>query len=262
MTSLCRNPAVLLLFLSAWPLLNSHLFTHAATIAPPATRRHIVYTDFGSDDTGTDYDYDNYSHSPATEVLKERKTTLVHQAPHFCNYDPCLENQEPCVQIKERTGCHCPGVSSGDRPPHSPRIHALLPISDGADRGKIAVQWCAPSSVVSKYRVVIEGSEALEFVDSSRRGVVESLEVGTKVCVEAVNSAGSSPESKFSCERYDPPHSSDHKMLVGIIGGGVAVLLILVIAAVIFWQHQIRKKAKRDSADGLGNPSYSTEGAL
>ncbi|XP_075959747.1 uncharacterized protein LOC142962943 [Anarhichas minor] len=263
MTSLRKNLAVLILFLSASPLLHSHLFTHAASTSAPATRAQIIFvTGLTSDDNYEDEYFDNDNHSTPPKVVESVQTTLLQQKPQFCQYNPCLENQEPCNQISERIGCLCPGVSGADEPPHAPRIHVLQPISEGGDRGKIEVQWCAPSSVVSGYRVVIEGRETLEFQKVSRRGLVISLEVGTKVCVEAVNSAGHSTLSDFSCKRYDPPESSNHKLLAGVIGGGVALFLLLIIAAVIFWKYQMRKKAKRDSADGLGNPSYSTEGTL
>ncbi len=254
MMSLCGNLAVLLLFLSASPLLHSHLFTHAASTSPPVTRPRII---FMTSDNGDD----DYSLPP--EVLYPKRTTLLHQEPQLCQYNPCLENQEPCAQLAARTKCLCPGVSGADKPPHAPRIQDLLQVSEGNDRGKVEVHWCAPSSVVSGYRVVIEGrgGDALEFGEVSRRGVLGSLEVGTKVCVEAVNNAGHSTPSEFSCKRYDSP-VPDHKLLAGIIGGGVALLLLLIIAAVILWLYQMRKKAKRDSTDGLGNPSYSTEGPL
>ncbi|XP_034399523.1 LRRN4 C-terminal-like protein [Cyclopterus lumpus] len=262
MTSLRKNLAVLLLFLSASPFLHSHLSSHAASTLPPATRPRIIFMDDLSSDNYEDDYIDNDNNSFPPEVLHAVQTTVLQQNPQLCQHSPCLENQEPCKLISKRTGCLCPGVSGADEPPHAPRIHMLQPISEGDNRGKIEVQWCAPSSVVSVYNVLIEGSEVLEFQEVSRRGLIGSLEVGTKVCVEAVNSAGHSVPSDFSCTRYNPPEFSDHKLFAGVIGGGVALLLLLIIAAVILWKHQLRKKAKRDSADGLGNPSYSTEGTL
>lgn len=192
------------------------------------------------------------------------RTPVLRYKQQFCQHDACLENQEPCEVLNERTGCLCPGRSGADVLPKAPRIHKLLPINEGEDKGKIEVQWCAPSSVVTRYRVVVQGNEgnALEFQATSRRSLVGSLEAGTKVCVEAVNNAGHSIPSDFSCKRYDPPESSDHNLLLGVIGGGVAFLLILIITAVILWKYQICKKGKGDSTDGLGNPSYSTEGTL
>ncbi|XP_068182456.1 leucine-rich repeat neuronal protein 4 [Antennarius striatus] len=262
MTSLCRNLALLLFFLSASPFLHSHLFAYAASTSPPITRPRIIFfTDMGSEDSDGDDYYDNHSSPP--ELLSSM-TTNLHQRPRLCQYSPCLENQEPCAQMSERTGCLCPGISGADVPPHAPRIHILQPITEGENRGKVEVQWCAPSSVVSKYRVVIQETERdiLEFKSSSRRGFIESLEPGIKVCVEAVNKAGHSLPSEFSCRRYSSFDSSDHKLLAGIIGGGVSLLLLLIMAAVILWKYKMYKKAKRESSDGLGNPSYSTEGTL
>lgn len=220
-------------------------------------------TGLGSDDF---YDYeDEDSHSRPPKILASMRTPFLHREPQLCQYDSCSENQEPCALLAEATGCLCPGVSGPDEPPHAPRIETLLPVSEGKDRGKIEVQWCAPSSVVSSYRVVVEGrdGEVLEYANALRRGVVGSLEVGTKVCVEAVNDAGQSAATEFSCKRYEAPESSDQKVLTWVILGGVVILLLLfVIAGVILWKCQICRKAKRDSTDGLGNPSYSTEGTL
>ncbi|XP_022069398.1 leucine-rich repeat neuronal protein 4 [Acanthochromis polyacanthus] len=261
MTSLCANLATLLLFLS--PLMHSHHFIHAASTSPPLTRPRIIFINgLGSDD---DYEDDyNDNHSPPPKVLSSMRTPLLRREPQLCQYDSCSENQEPCALLSEATGCLCPGVSGPDELPHAPRIETLLPVSQGNDKGKIEVQWCAPSSVVSFYRVVVEGHDGnfLEYGNALRRGVVGSLEVGTKVCVEAVNDAGQSTASEFSCKRYEAPESSDQKLLAWVIGGGVVLLLLFVIAAVILWKCRICRKAKRDSADGLGNPSYSTEGTL
>lgn len=260
MTSLCRNPTVLLLFLTASPLLHSHLFTNAASTSPPITRPQIKYV------TGLGFEYDSEYDDPDNvepEIRSTKKTSILHGDAQICQYNRCLEDQVPCATLSEETGCLCPGYSGMDKPPHAPRIQALLPISQGDNRGKIEVQWCAPSSMVSSYRVVIEGREedALEFGNTLRRGLVDSLEVGTKVCVEAVNNAGHSAPSDFSCKRYDYPETSDHQVMTGVIVGGIVFLLLLIITAVIIWKHQKNKKAKRDSADGLGNPSYTTEGS-
>ncbi|XP_026212854.1 leucine-rich repeat neuronal protein 4 [Anabas testudineus] len=264
MMSLQKNLGVLLFLLSVSSLLHSHGLSHAASTSPPVTRPRITFlTALGSDD---DYeeedDYENNGSPPM--VLSSMKTPLLRNEPHLCHYDPCLENQQPCAYLATQTGCLCPGLSGDDEPPHAPRIQALLPIDEGDDKGKVEVKWCAPSSVVSGYRVVIQGreSDTLEVGDASRRGVLGSLVVGTKVCVEALNKAGTSTPSDFSCRRYDPPKSSDHELLVWIVGGGATLLVILIIVSVILWKRKTCQKGKRNSADGLGNPSYSTEGTL
>lgn len=243
--------------------MHSHFFTYAASSSPSTTRRPIKYIKgLDSDDDYEDDYADKYT--PPPEVVASMRTPLLHREIHPCQYNPCLENQEPCAHLAAETGCLCPGMSGANDPPHAPRIETLLPVSEGENRGKVEVHWCAPPSVVSSYRVVVEGSgdDALEFGDALRRGLVGSLEVGSKVCVEAVNKAGHSTPSEFSCKRYEAPEISDHQLLAWVIGGGVGLLLLIVIAAVILWKLKICRKTKRDSADGLGNPSYSTEGTL
>ncbi|XP_030000711.1 LRRN4 C-terminal-like protein [Sphaeramia orbicularis] len=261
MTSLCRNPALLLLFLSTLSPFLHLLFSHANPTSPPVTRLRFIYvTRVASTD-----DYDEYEDNDNLQKVKaSERPAFVHHEPQFCQYNPCVENQEPCSVLAKNTGCICPGSTGPNEPPHPPRIQELLPVRQGDDKGKVEVKWCAPSSVVSGYKVVVQGREgqALEFKDTSRHGVIGSLEVGTKVCVEAMNSAGHSTETEFSCTRYDPPKSSDHTLMLGVIGGGVALLLLLIIGAVISWKYHLCQKPKRDSSDGLGNPSYSTEGTL
>lgn len=256
MRSLHWNLGVLLLFLTTSPLLHDILSAHGASTSAPVTRRRIIFLNSSFDD--------EEDTSPPPVLPPPSNTPILHQEPQLCHYYPCLENQEPCIDISERTGCLCPGVSRADVPPQAPRIHALRPISDGEDRGKVEVQWCAPSSVVSKYRVVFQGSDRkpLEFPAFLRKGSVGQLNMGDKVCVEAVNKAGHSVPTEFSCQRYDSPGSSDHRLLAGVIGGGVTLILVLIIVAVSFNKCKLCQKAKTHSADGLGNPSYSREGTL
>uniref|UniRef100_A0A671WC04 Si:ch1073-303k11.2 n=1 Tax=Sparus aurata TaxID=8175 RepID=A0A671WC04_SPAAU len=258
MTSHRRNLVVLLIFLTTSPLLTSHFFARAASASPPVTRPRIIYiNDLDDPDDPGEEDGDD------PPIVKATVRTTLQEKKDICHYDSCSEDQESCPKLAAETGCLCPGISGSDVAPNAPRIDVLLPVTEGEHKGKVQIKWCAPSSVVSGYRVVIEGreGESQEFGASSRKGFVRSLEAGTKVCVEALNKAGSSSPSQFSCQRYSR-EKSDHKLLAGIIGGGVALLIIVIIAAVILWKYKLCQKAKGDSADGLGNPSYSTEGTL
>ncbi|XP_028315803.1 leucine-rich repeat neuronal protein 4 [Gouania willdenowi] len=261
MTSACRNLAPLLIFL--FPLMHSRLVAHAASTSPPVTHHRIIFvTSFDSDD---DYDGDYAdTHTDPPVVQASRRTPLLQQEHQLCQYNPCLESQEPCASLSAKNGCLCPGISEANVPPHPPRIQALQLASDGEGRGQVEVQWCAPSSVVTLYKVVVEGREedALHFRDASRRGLVGPLEVGTQVCVEAVNNAGHSTSSEFSCQRYDPPASSEHHHVLAWVFCGGVVLLLLIAVAVILWKCKVCQRVKTDSADGLGNPSYSREGTL
>lgn len=245
---------LLLLVLNASPLLHYIFPAQAASTSSPVTRRRIkVLTSNYEEST-----------SPSPERPRSSHTTVLRGEPKFCPYDFCLEDQEPCLDVSERTGCLCPGVSRADVAPQAPRIHMLQPISDGIDQGKVKVHWCAPSSTVSRYRVVFQDSnrQPLEFQASLRSGAIGQLDPGEKVCVEAVNMAGHSVPTEFSCQRYDPPGSSDPRLLAGVIGGGLTLILLLIIVAVSLNKCKSCQKVKTDSADGLGNPSYSKEGML
>ncbi|XP_077589565.1 LRRN4 C-terminal-like protein [Stigmatopora nigra] len=256
MERLRRNLTAFLLFLSAWPLLQVHLLTDASSTSPPVTRPRFKLF------TGLDFDYDNDEVSKRPPEVQATTRMKVLQG-EICKFNPCLENQVPCIKLLEETGCLCPGISGPDQFPQAPRLHALVPIRKGENGGKVEVKWCAPTSVVMKYRVVVEGQDgkAMEFGETFRGGLIGSLEIGTKVCVEAVNRAGHSTPTEFSCMRYDPPSSAaDYEVLTGVIGGGM--VLLLLISAVILWRCQKKRSAKKDSADGLGNPSYSKEETL
>ncbi|XP_020779205.1 LRRN4 C-terminal-like protein [Boleophthalmus pectinirostris] len=256
MKSLCRHHMLLLLFLSTLPYF-SHLFTQAASTSPPDTQTPILFL------TSKDNSYDD---DDETEIIRPPvKTTVVNQEPpQLCQYNSCLEDQPSCAVVSQQTGCLCPGLSGASEPPHAPRIHSLLPVKEGPDRGKTEVQWCAPSSVVSGYRVLIEGhtEKKQEFKDTKRRSIIGYLEVGTKVCVEAVNGAGYSSPSEFSCKRYEPPTTSDHNLMVGVLAGAVILFLLLIIGVIIICKYRTCQKKKRESDDGLGNPSYSVGGTL
>lgn len=250
------NLGALLLFLNVSPLLHYILTAQAASTSSPVTRRRIIFVN-------SDFDDEENTSSPP-ELLQPTDWPVHNREPNLCHYDPCLENQEPCLDISERTGCLCPGVSRADVPPQAPRIQFLQPIEEGEDRGKVEVRWCAPSSVVSMYRVVFQDGnrQPLEFQAVLRKGSVGQLDAGDKVCVEAVNQAGHSVATEFSCQRYEPPGASDQRLLAGVIGGGVTLIVILIIVAVSLNRCKSCQKGKTNSADGLGNPSYSTEGTL
>jgi len=254
MVLLSKSLAMLLLLLTLELTLQ---LTHALSTSSPITRPRILFVTPMGD---YDEDYDD-SHSDSLSVVSPAgPTRLLHE---LCRYDPCREDQPPCKHLAAQSGCLCPGLSGAHEIPRSPRLQRLGP-SSGSDNG-VEVQWCAPSSVVSGYRVVVRGNRggALEFGAQARRGRVQALEAGAEVCVEAVNGAGHSAASEFSCTHYHPPVLLSGSVKVGLIMGGVAiVLLLVVIVPLILWRRRVRRKATEDSADGLGNPSYSTEGNL
>ncbi|KAK7922410.1 hypothetical protein WMY93_009312 [Mugilogobius chulae] len=159
MKSLCRH---LLLFLSTLPYF--HLFTLAASTSPPVTRSKFVIVPSWDTDDIDDEDIESQSIPPSLG----RIPNLHQEPPELCKYNPCLEDQPSCAVLSQQTGCLCPGLSGASEPPHAPRILELLPVNEGPDRGKIEVQWCAPSSIVLGYRVVIEGEQSTDLKDTKR----------------------------------------------------------------------------------------------
>lgn len=251
MISLCRNHMVLLLFLSTLLSFSSHFVTQADSTSRPITQRQFEIITF----RGSDYDKeeDETQTAPAEDKVSVKPPLLRQEPTQPCPYDPCLEDQPPCASLLQQTGCRCPGISGASEPPHAPWIHDLLQVKEGPDSGKVEVLWCAPPSVVSGYRVTIEGNGSFqEFKEIKRRGLVGYLEVGTKVCVEAVNNAGYSSLSEFSCKRYEPSTTYDHSLMVGVLAGAVILLLLIIIGTVVFCKYRMGQRTKRDANDGLG----------
>lgn len=258
--SLCRNLAGLLLLLTIDLFLRIRP-TDATPTSPSVSRpRIVIVTGVGNEDY--DYDGDETDSKASSPTIVSSLAATLGQPARPCEHNPCLENQVPCSQLTAVSGCLCPGLSGDTEPPHPPHIRALTPATDGG-AGKVVVHWCAPASVVSRYRVVVEGGHGapLEFGEQSRMGSIE-VEVGTKVCVEAVNKAGHSDPAEFSCLRYERPSRGSVALTTGFIGGAVALLLLLSLAALLLWRRQTCRNATPGSTEGLRNPSYSTEGTV
>ncbi|KAJ8014901.1 hypothetical protein DPEC_G00020590 [Dallia pectoralis] len=258
MMSFCWYSAAFLLLLLTPDLLSTRLLLiRAVPTSSPVTHHKIQY----NTEVGFDYDYEDNrdsSHSPPNyNRAASASPPLVQPKP--CDYQPCQENQVPCSQLSSQTGCLCPGRSGDDMPPHSPHLQKLVPAADG----RAEIRWCAPSSVVSGYRVLIEHrKEPLHFGADSRRGFLVELEAGVKVCVEAINMAGISAHSELSCLRYEPEDTTNLALKAGVIGGGLGLLLLLSLIGLLFWRRKTCGRAGGDSAEGLGNPSYNREGTL
>ncbi|XP_067104459.1 LRRN4 C-terminal-like protein [Osmerus mordax] len=261
MKSPCWNLAMVFLLLTPELLyfLSSSLLTQAIPTHSPVTPHRILYvTDVGGDDYNDYGDGDDHSPSPS----KISPTVKTGPELSLCDYDPCMAQQVPCNQLSAQDGCLCPGLSGPDKIPHPPLLKKLVP-ADGEAKG-VEVWWCAPESVVSKYQVVVEGHEGqpLNFGEKLRSGLVGELQVGARVCVVAENEAGTSTPVEYSCQTYDPPEATNLALRAGVIGVGLGLLLLLSLSAVICWRRQSCRKAGRNSTEGLGNPSYSTEGTF
>lgn len=116
----------------------------------------------------------------------------------LCDYDRCRHLQVPCPELQRASprACLCPGLSSPLQPPSPPRLGEVHVV---AEDGSAIVHWCAPSSPVHQYWLLLwEGSQAPQkgppLNSTIRRAELKGLKPGVAyvVCVVAANAAGES----------------------------------------------------------------------
>ncbi|XP_064182135.1 LRRN4 C-terminal-like protein [Anguilla rostrata] len=250
-------PALSLLIVSL-SLLNGYLANplkapegNHTSAKPPVTPFQIRYV------TGlSDYDYKDEEEENQPTHYRQPQDPTQNSVPQPCDYDPCQDQQVPCAQLSALTRCLCPGVTGPQDRPEAPSLQKM--VREGSET---VVTWCAPPSTVSSYRVVVNGGEPLVFGEQLRRAVLGELEAGARVCVEAVNDAGTSTPLPESCKEYEPQGDDGMSLRAGVIGGGLGFLLVLSLAALLLWKFNTCKKSGSDR-EGLGNLSYSSEGPL
>ncbi|XP_059324806.1 leucine-rich repeat neuronal protein 4 [Ammospiza nelsoni] len=129
------------------------------------------------------------------EEPREEGPVQTAQAP--CDYDPCRHLQKPCKQLQSISQCSCPGTSREDEVPDSPRLRAVIEITDSSAQ----IRWCAPNSVVHSYELLLraQDSEDRQLVmdniyPTARQYTLYNLLPFTTyhICVTASNKAGSS----------------------------------------------------------------------
>ncbi|RXN03331.1 LRRN4 C-terminal [Labeo rohita] len=210
---------------------------------PSLTRVRII-------EVGDDYDEET-SKTTATPQSPGVTTSRVVRRP--CYYDPCAVQTIPCEKISAQTGCLCPGLTGPEERPEPPELREVK--LDGS--GKVLVHWCAPRSTVTHYEVTLSGeNKPLVFKENLRKGAIPELKVGETVCVAARNQVGISEKS---CKRYEPPQPNPVALSAGIIAGSVGFLLLLLVLAIVLWKRRTCRKGRMGDAEGLGNPSYTTE---
>ncbi|XP_041706123.2 leucine-rich repeat neuronal protein 4-like [Coregonus clupeaformis] len=192
----------------------------------PSGRMYKMLELYSDDDYDPNWDTNPPPPSPS------RGTNL-----QSCDYDPCRELQTPCAQLAASSGCLCPGVSGPQVAPEPPDLKRL-----SMEGSEMVIQWCAPSSVVTHYEVVVGALEPLVFGEDQRSGVVREVGQGVEVCVVAVNDAGFSERQRRSCTMYEPPGDSSLALKAGLIGGALGLLLLLSLA-VLLWRHRALRKA-------------------
>lgn len=212
-------------------------------LRPPLTRVRVI-------EVGDDYD----DKTTITPQLPGVTTSRVISQP--CDYDPCVVQTTPCDKISAQTGCLCPGLTGPEQRPGAPKLREVKL----GGSGEVLVHWCAPHSTVTHYEVTLNGGkELLSFGENLRNGAIPGLKIGETVCVAARNKAGLSEKS---CARYEPPQPDQAALSAGIIAGSVGFLLLLSVLAVVLWKRRTCRKGRMGEAEGLGNPSYTSDGAL
>lgn len=220
---------------------------------PPVTKTRIRYIGV------TDEDYDEETPKPISKVPDQAGASTTKFIPRECEYDPCVVPKVPCSVIAAQTKCYCPGISGPDELPAAPEIKQLKQGTSGL----VEVHWCAPQSTVSYYKVITDGQEPQTFNNSSRSGLVHGVNVGTRVCVVAGNNVGLSTESDTSCAHFEPHKSSRVLQMSGVIAGGIGLLVLAVVLAVVLvWRQRRGRKNGSMDGEGLRNPSYTTNETL
>nr|XP_023698570.1 leucine-rich repeat neuronal protein 4-like [Paramormyrops kingsleyae] len=209
------------------------------TSQPPVTYRRIIFV----------------AEPEEPETPTARASSRPAALAELCDYDPCRDQQMPCTQLSLESGCLCPGLSGPNVLPQAPHLNSVR--REGAE---VVARWCAPASEVQQYRVTVELGTFQLFGEISRKGSLGNLVPGTKVCVEAINRAGTSTPSQYSCTRYEPKGTDTLALKAGLIAGGLTLLLLLSVVAFLLWRRKLHKDGS--SSEGLGNPSFNTEGSL
>ncbi|XP_035383220.1 leucine-rich repeat neuronal protein 4 [Electrophorus electricus] len=233
MSLLFRNPLTFPLVLSIVIL----VFTSAVTSPSPRTATlRPGGLPFPLHEKLQDVDYENLSEEPVSLPAP----TPNPSAPH-CDYNSCRDQQEPCLLMAATQGCVCPGSTGPLERPEPPHLFRLW--REGP--GSVLVHWCAPASNVTSYHVRVEGQEGQREVGVMSRVMdLGEVQEGAEVCVQAVNFAGVSEPTSYSCTRYEP-HSSESTLALklGVICG-VAVLVVVLALALVLWRLRTHRNSR------------------
>ncbi|XP_077718152.1 LRRN4 C-terminal-like protein [Canis aureus] len=177
----------------------------------------------------------------------------------LCDYDSCRHLQVPCKELQRAAprACLCPGLSSPAQPPYPPRLGEVHVV---AETGSAVVHWCAPSSPVHQYWLLLwEGSGAPQkgppLNSTARRAELKRLKPGGTyvVCVVAANGAGESSVPEAGGEGLDgvsgptfgpcgrlavPPRS----LTLVHTAVGVGTVLVLLTCSALVWHFCLRER--------------------
>lgn len=189
----------------------------------------------------------------------------------LCDYDHCRHLQVPCQELQRagRRACLCPGLSSALQPPQPPRLGE---VRVEAETGRAEVHWCAPSSRVHQYWLLLwEGGGAPQkgpsFNSTVRRAELQGLKPGGAyvVCVVAANDAGESRAPGPGAEGLDGADGPNlgpcgrltvppRPLTVLHVAVGVGSALALLSCSALVWHFCLRQ---RWGCPRRGRPSHA-----
>lgn len=197
---------------------------------------------------------------PDPEEEDEDQTPLPPWPAIHCDYDRCRHLQVPCQELQRVSPvpCLCPGLSSPDKPPEPPRLGEVHIM---AEEGRALVHWCAPSSPVLQYWLLLwEGSGSPQRGPSLnatvRRAELGGLKPGGNyvICVVASNKAGDShvvaQEGGEDSEHVDlPAFGPCGRITVPLrpatlvhLAIGVGTALALLSCSALIWHFYLRDR--------------------
>lgn len=176
-----------------------------------------------------------------------------------CDYDRCRHLQVPCKELQRAspTPCLCPGLSSAAQPPAPPRLGEVRVV---AEDSSAVVHWCAPSSPVHQYWLLLwEGrgspKKSAPLNSTVRQAELKGMKAGGSyvVCVVAANAAGESSVPELGGEGPEGPGvpafgpcgrlTMPPRPLTLIHAAvGVGAALVLLSCGALVWHFYLRQR--------------------
>lgn len=189
---------------------------------------------------------------PGDSEVEEEEGARIQPPVPTCDYDSCRHLQVPCKELQKATHCLCPGLTSASLKPNPPRLGE---VSLQAETGSAVVHWCAPTSPVHHYRLLLWSEdqplqEGPPLNATFRRAELKGLHAGSTyvVCVVAGNSAGDSQEGLGDgtsgpafgpCGRFTMPPRPQSLVHAAV---GVGTALALLSCSALVWHFCLRDR--------------------